>query len=53
MADPGSIHKAFTIGAALQEGLITPDSVQVVGPALERGGYTLPGQPHAAARAPR
>jgi len=39
VADPGSIHKAFTIGAALQEGDITPDSVQVVGPALERGGY--------------
>jgi len=39
IADPGSIHKAITIGAALQEGVITPDSYQVVGPALERGGY--------------
>lgn len=39
IADPGSVHKAFTIGAALQEGVITPNSVQVVGPALERGGY--------------
>jgi cell division protein FtsI (penicillin-binding protein 3) len=39
VADPGSIHKPFTIGAAMQEGLITPDSIQVVGPALERGGY--------------
>ena len=39
VADPGSIHKAFTIGAALQEGVITPDSLQVVGPALVRGGY--------------
>jgi cell division protein FtsI (penicillin-binding protein 3) len=39
IADPGSIHKAITIGGALQEGLITPDSTQVVGPALERGGY--------------
>lgn len=39
IADPGSVHKAITIGAALQEGLITPDSYQVVGPALERGGY--------------
>lgn len=39
VADPGSIHKAITIGAALQEGVITPDSYQVVGPALERGGY--------------
>jgi cell division protein FtsI (penicillin-binding protein 3) len=39
VADPGSIHKAFIFGAALEEGLITPDSVQVVGPALKRGGY--------------
>ncbi|GAA2651914.1 penicillin-binding transpeptidase domain-containing protein [Paractinoplanes durhamensis] len=39
VADPGSIHKAFVIGAALQEGLITPDSTVTVGPALERGGY--------------
>jgi cell division protein FtsI (penicillin-binding protein 3) len=39
IADPGSIHKAITIGAALQEGVITPNSYQVVGPALERGGY--------------
>ncbi|MEU4236592.1 penicillin-binding transpeptidase domain-containing protein [Actinoplanes sp. NPDC026619] len=39
VADPGSIHKAFTIGAALQEGLITPDSAITVGPAIERGGY--------------
>jgi cell division protein FtsI (penicillin-binding protein 3) len=39
IADPGSIHKAITIGAALQEGVIKPDSYQVVGPAIERGGY--------------
>jgi cell division protein FtsI (penicillin-binding protein 3) len=39
VADPGSVHKAFMIGAALQEGLITPDSTVTVGPALERGGY--------------
>ncbi|GAA0567047.1 cell division protein FtsI [Paractinoplanes ferrugineus] len=39
VADPGSVHKAFMIGAALQEGLITPDSSVTVGPALERGGY--------------
>jgi cell division protein FtsI (penicillin-binding protein 3) len=39
IADPGSTHKAFTIGAALQEGVITPDSLITVGPALERGGY--------------
>ncbi|GAA0518068.1 cell division protein [Paractinoplanes deccanensis] len=39
VADPGSVHKAFIFGAALQEGLITPDSVLTIGPALERGGY--------------
>jgi cell division protein FtsI (penicillin-binding protein 3) len=39
IADPGSSHKAFTIGAALQEGIITPDSAITVGPALSRGGY--------------
>jgi cell division protein FtsI (penicillin-binding protein 3) len=39
VADPGSIHKAFMIGGALEEGLITPDSTVTVGPALERGGY--------------
>jgi cell division protein FtsI (penicillin-binding protein 3) len=39
IADPGSSHKAFTIGAALQEGIITPDSSITVGPALSRGGY--------------
>jgi cell division protein FtsI (penicillin-binding protein 3) len=39
VADPGSVHKAFIFGAALQEGLITPDSTLAIGPALERGGY--------------
>ncbi len=41
VSDPGSTHKAFTIGAALQEGLITPQSAITVGPALSRGGYTF------------
>ncbi|XVU27393.1 penicillin-binding transpeptidase domain-containing protein [Actinoplanes sp. CA-054009] len=39
VADPGSVHKAFIFGAALQEGLITPDSVLAIGPGLERGGF--------------
>jgi cell division protein FtsI (penicillin-binding protein 3) len=39
VADPGSSHKAFIFGAALQEGVIRPDSVLAVGPALIRGGY--------------
>ncbi|HEY0000958.1 MAG TPA: penicillin-binding transpeptidase domain-containing protein, partial [Actinoplanes sp.] len=41
VADPGSIHKAFIFGAALQEKVITPDSVLAIGPALERGGYVF------------
>ncbi|MET0492015.1 MAG: penicillin-binding transpeptidase domain-containing protein [Actinoplanes sp.] len=41
VSDPGSTHKAFTIGAALQEGVITRDSLITVGPALSRGGYTF------------
>ncbi|MGK5684585.1 penicillin-binding transpeptidase domain-containing protein [Actinoplanes sp. URMC 104] len=39
VADPGSVHKAFIFGAALQEGLIKPDTIMTIGPALERGGY--------------
>ncbi|SNY51183.1 peptidoglycan D,D-transpeptidase FtsI family protein [Paractinoplanes atraurantiacus] len=41
VADPGSVHKAFIFGAALQEGLITPDSVLTIGPGIERGGYAF------------
>jgi cell division protein FtsI (penicillin-binding protein 3) len=41
VADPGSTHKAFTLAAALQEGVITPSSTITVGPALSRGGYTF------------
>ncbi|HEY0536413.1 MAG TPA: penicillin-binding protein 2 [Actinoplanes sp.] len=40
--DPGSIHKAITIGAALQEGVITPQSSITVGPALRVGGVLFP-----------
>ncbi|WP_127501338.1 peptidoglycan D,D-transpeptidase FtsI family protein [Actinoplanes solisilvae] len=39
VADPGSIHKAFIFGAAMQEGLITKDSSLTIGPALIRGGF--------------
>jgi cell division protein FtsI (penicillin-binding protein 3) len=39
VADPGSSHKPFVLGAALQEGIITPTSTVTVGPALMRGGY--------------
>jgi cell division protein FtsI (penicillin-binding protein 3) len=36
--DPGSIHKAIIVGAALQEGVIKPDSTVVVGPKIVKGG---------------
>ncbi|MEU4424619.1 penicillin-binding transpeptidase domain-containing protein [Actinoplanes sp. NPDC024001] len=38
VTDPGSTHKAFIFGAALQEGLITPESTLKIGPAIDRGG---------------
>ncbi|GAA2584955.1 hypothetical protein GCM10010435_73710 [Winogradskya consettensis] len=38
ITDPGSTHKAFTIGAALQEGVITPETQIPVGGALMLGG---------------
>ncbi|WP_442875214.1 penicillin-binding transpeptidase domain-containing protein [Actinoplanes sp. NBC_00393] len=38
VTDPGSTHKAFIFGAALQEGLITPETIMKIGPAVERGG---------------
>ncbi|WP_436536996.1 penicillin-binding transpeptidase domain-containing protein [Actinoplanes sp. HUAS TT8] len=37
VTDPGSSHKPFMIGAALQEGLITPDSLITVAPAIVKG----------------
>ena len=41
VADPGSIHKAFIFGAAMQEGLITKDSSLTIGPAVVRGGFSF------------
>ena len=41
ITDPGSTHKAFIFGAALQEGIVTPGSQLRIGPALKRGGYTF------------
>ncbi|MEV0898025.1 penicillin-binding transpeptidase domain-containing protein [Actinoplanes sp. NPDC049802] len=37
VTDPGSSHKAFIFGAALQEGLIKPDELIEVGPAIKKG----------------
>jgi cell division protein FtsI (penicillin-binding protein 3) len=47
VVDPGSTHKALIFGAALQEGIVKPDSTVTVGPALVRGGTTFQdGHPH-------
>jgi cell division protein FtsI (penicillin-binding protein 3) len=37
-AEPGSTHKAFVVAAALQEGVITPDTTVPAGGPLVRGG---------------
>ncbi|GGN04097.1 cell division protein FtsI (penicillin-binding protein 3) [Actinoplanes campanulatus] len=37
VTDPGSSHKAFIFGAALQEGLIKPDELIEIGPAIKKG----------------
>jgi cell division protein FtsI (penicillin-binding protein 3) len=37
VVDPGSVHKALVIGAALEEGAIKPDSTVVVGPRVVKG----------------
>ncbi|MEV0426746.1 penicillin-binding protein 2 [Micromonospora sp. NPDC050495] len=38
IVDPGSIHKAITYGAALQEGVITPDTAFPVANTITLGG---------------
>ena len=53
ITDPGSTHKAFIYGAALQEGLITPESTQVVGPALDARRLHRSPTPTGRRRAPR
>ncbi|NJP35231.1 peptidoglycan D,D-transpeptidase FtsI family protein [Micromonospora thermarum] len=37
VVDPGSVHKAITFGAALQEGVITPDTTLPVANAVRKG----------------
>ncbi|MFI7574196.1 peptidoglycan D,D-transpeptidase FtsI family protein [Micromonospora sp. NPDC049497] len=39
VVDPGSVHKAITFGAALQEGVITKDTTFPVPNSVVRGGY--------------
>ncbi len=39
--DPGSIHKAVTIGAALQTGVVKPDSLIDLTPSITKGDTTI------------
>ncbi|WP_446216060.1 peptidoglycan D,D-transpeptidase FtsI family protein [Micromonospora sp. IBHARD004] len=41
VVDPGSIHKAITYGAALQEGVITPDTTFPVANTITKGDTTF------------
>ncbi|MFG2168767.1 peptidoglycan D,D-transpeptidase FtsI family protein [Micromonospora chersina] len=41
IVDPGSIHKAITYGAALQEGVITPDTAFPVANTITKGDTTF------------
>jgi cell division protein FtsI (penicillin-binding protein 3) len=41
VVDPGSTHKAIVLGAALNEGVITPDATVVVGPSIVKGDQTF------------
>ncbi|MGI5181731.1 penicillin-binding transpeptidase domain-containing protein [Dactylosporangium sp. CA-152071] len=43
--DPGSIHKAIVMGAALQEGLITPSSTITVNSKVKKGDTTYTDHP--------
>jgi cell division protein FtsI (penicillin-binding protein 3) len=40
IVDPGSIHKPIVVGAALQEGVVTPQTNIVVGPSITKGDTT-------------
>ncbi len=41
VADPGSVHKVVTLGAALQTGYLTANSTVPVCPTINRGGTTF------------
>ncbi|MEH0846415.1 penicillin-binding protein 2, partial [Micromonospora sp. CPCC 205711] len=41
VVDPGSIHKAITYGAALQEGVITPNTVLPIANTITKGDVTF------------
>ncbi|MDG4799616.1 penicillin-binding protein 2 [Micromonospora sp. WMMD980] len=50
VVDPGSIHKAITYGAALQEGVITPDTTFPVANTVVLGGVPFEDTHHANGR---
>ncbi|WP_243710117.1 penicillin-binding protein 2, partial [Micromonospora sp. KC213] len=41
VVDPGSVHKAITFGAALQEGVITPDTTMPIANSIAMGDTTF------------
>ncbi|HCU49170.1 MAG TPA: penicillin-binding protein 2 [Micromonosporaceae bacterium] len=41
VVDPGSIHKAIVLAAALQEGVVKPDSTIPIGPTIRKGDVTF------------
>ena len=40
VVDPGSVAKVLTLGGALQEGVVAPDSTVTVGPTVRKGDQT-------------
>lgn len=40
VVDPGSVAKLITMSGALQEGVVTPDSMISIGPSIVKGGTT-------------
>ncbi len=40
VVDPGSIHKAIVLSAALQEGVVTPSTMIPIGPTIQKGDET-------------
>ena len=41
VVEPGSVHKAITIGAGLEAGVVKPNSVVPVAPSITKGGTTF------------
>ncbi|MEV4416777.1 penicillin-binding transpeptidase domain-containing protein [Catellatospora sp. NPDC049609] len=40
VVDPGSVHKAIVLSAALEEGVVKPDSTVKIGPSIRKGTQT-------------